>query len=83
MLVYSHANVKYVYVLQMNKRYHLHQFDSHLLNLYHNSVQPQESLQRFSEVLPINWPRKGIMQSLLTKPLASPLLWVNNSSGVN
>ena len=30
----------------------------------------------------INWPRKRLMESLLTKLLASPLLWAKKSSGV-
>jgi hypothetical protein len=30
----------------------------------------------------INWPRKGLMEHLMTKLLASPLLWAKKSSGV-
>jgi len=30
----------------------------------------------------LNWPRKGLMESLLAKLLESPLLWVKKSSGV-
>jgi hypothetical protein len=29
----------------------------------------------------INWPRKGLMESLIAKVLVSPLLWVKKSSG--
>jgi hypothetical protein len=30
----------------------------------------------------INWPRNGLMEFLLTRLLASPLLWIKKSSGV-
>ena len=30
----------------------------------------------------LNWPRKGLMESLLAKLLATPLLWVMKLSGV-